>query len=191
VCFTESDQAHLGHLIATRGFEPWGIARRRPWVYDRGGGPVWHVRSEALAKTAQLSDYLWTWTVRLEAGQSDWLHEREWRVPLVGREALALSPEAVEAVIIGDPGWKPDDVEYVTLKHGSAIGFPNAEVGDFSTLGRSTSRSRPAAAALLARQAPVAMGRWRPAARHAAVRTCPDEPTAWYGSPPAIAKHAN
>jgi hypothetical protein len=83
--------------------------------YDQGGGPVWHLWEPAfealnsLASTTETIgavELLRTWTVRLEAGSSDWLHEREWRIP-VPCGVLDLEPRAVEAVIVGDPEWQP------------------------------------------------------------------------------------
>lgn len=112
VCFTESTVSGLEYLIAQRGFQPWGIAVRRQWVYDQGGAPVWHVRPEDQAAVEQFSPRLRTWTVRLDPDTerpSDWLHEREWRVPCE-HGSLALDPDAVVAIIIGDPHWAPEPV---------------------------------------------------------------------------------
>ncbi|MGB8385950.1 MAG: hypothetical protein WCG47_32725 [Dermatophilaceae bacterium] len=46
------------------------------------------------------------WLVRTEPGLSDWLHEREWRVP-VPEKLLQLVPSDLTAVLVGDPSWRP------------------------------------------------------------------------------------
>lgn len=51
---------------------------------------------------------------RLNPGRpSDWLYEREWRIPCEPDiEALVIDPAAVQAVVVGDPSWRPNDVEH-------------------------------------------------------------------------------
>jgi hypothetical protein len=115
VCFTESTVAGLEYLIERQGFHPWGLMIDRQWVFDQGGAPVWHYRSEDEAEIRELSPRLRTWAVRLDSDPSrpsDWLFEREWRVPCKPDvEALVIDPDAVHAVIVGDPFWAPEDIE--------------------------------------------------------------------------------
>jgi hypothetical protein len=86
-CFTEALLPGLGFMIQRRGYQPWGVLFRRQEVYDAGGGPVWHARREQYDLLAQ-DDRLRSWAVRLEAGSSDWLEEREWRIPRHGGVSL-------------------------------------------------------------------------------------------------------
>lgn len=108
VCLSESPWAHLQWLIGTRGFLPWGVFLSRQWVYDVGGAPVWYVRPE---QAAGVNPAFQSWTVRLEttpSSRSDWLHEREWRLPpFEGTGGVSLLPGSVMAVLVGDPAWQP------------------------------------------------------------------------------------
>ncbi|WP_328663302.1 hypothetical protein [Streptomyces sp. NBC_00328] len=40
LCFSESPPDHLAHLIADKGFAPWGIVTTRSKILARGGGAV-------------------------------------------------------------------------------------------------------------------------------------------------------
>jgi hypothetical protein len=63
-------------------------------------------------------------------GPSDWLHEREWRIPRPDGP-LALEPAAVKAIIVGSESWTPELVNTPV----EVPGFPNAFEGDFDTIG--------------------------------------------------------
>jgi hypothetical protein len=107
VCLSESPLEHLRWLLSTRQWPPWGVLLRRQAVYDLGGGPVWYARSEQLA---MLPPELRSWTVRFETGayRSDWLHEREWRIPVpADNPVLKLPPGTVPVILVGDPQWQP------------------------------------------------------------------------------------
>lgn len=112
-CFTESTQAGLKYLIRSQGFDSWGLVVDRQWVYDQGGAPVWYYRDDDRAEIDGLSDRLRTWTVRLSADParpSDWLHEREWRIPRPAGP-IQLNPNAIKAIIVGDVDWTPDPID--------------------------------------------------------------------------------
>lgn len=107
VCFSESPLDHMKWLIQERFWPPWGILLERQVVFDLGGGPVWYVRT---AQLAELPRDLRGWAVRLDAGdrRSDWLHEREWRIPLSangGAVAIPMNPQPT--ILVGDPSWIP------------------------------------------------------------------------------------
>ncbi|KFZ76998.1 hypothetical protein ED92_38470 [Amycolatopsis sp. MJM2582] len=105
VCFSESPIQHLHWLLTDRGFPPWALLFDRQRLYDVGGGPVWYTR-EAQHRT--LTPEQRDWAVKFDAFTNDWLHEREWRVPLPpGYTALRLSADVIVAVIIGEPNWAP------------------------------------------------------------------------------------
>jgi hypothetical protein len=104
VAFTESSQASVLRLISEGRYTPWGIGFSKQSIFDRGGGPVLYVRGDEWdAATAALPDPLRARIVRFWPGAtweggdpllfdaqqlpdtlanpSEWLHEREWRVP--------------------------------------------------------------------------------------------------------------
>ena len=108
ICLSESPLPHLSWLILQKGFQSWGLFLNRQWVYDNGGAPAWYVRAD---QYAQLSDDQRRWAVRLDAtngSRSDWLHEREWRIPLPDNAelGLALTQGAVAAILVPNPAWQ-------------------------------------------------------------------------------------
>ncbi len=108
ICLSESPPAHLSWLVGSRGWPPWGLIFSRQFIYDIGGGPAWHARSseyETLGRDHR------RWAVRLDTTpgrQSDWLFEREWRVPVPSdNPALHVTPHNLTGILIGDPDWQP------------------------------------------------------------------------------------
>lgn len=106
VCFSESDKAGVAALLSRGLFAGWGVVLRRSWLWDAGGGPAWYVRDDMWPQAARLQPELRSWMVRTEAGTSDWLHEREWRVPCLSGE-LELDVSGVEAFLVSDENWEP------------------------------------------------------------------------------------
>jgi hypothetical protein len=74
ICFSESPPDHLRWLIATRGWPAWGLLFFRQYIYDIGGGPVWHTRA---TQHAELNREQRRWAVRLDTTPVS-------RSPLVG-----------------------------------------------------------------------------------------------------------
>lgn len=107
VCFAEATDLGLQHLIGTVGYQPWGIVFRRQLVYDALGGPVFHYRPDEWAgDLAALPSRLRARFVRFEAGKSEWLWEREWRVVFEpGGPGFEFDPDDVAALIIGSQDW--------------------------------------------------------------------------------------
>jgi hypothetical protein len=105
VAFTESSQAAVRRLIADGSYTPWGVGFSKQFIFDKGGAPVMYVRGDEWdVAAAQLPDPLRARIVRFWPGAaweegdpliadgarqlpdslanpSEWLHEREWRVP--------------------------------------------------------------------------------------------------------------
>ncbi len=129
VCFTESTEAGLAYLIRNEGYQPWGVVLRREWIWSVGGGPVWYFRPEYENQVQNLPPDLRTWHIRLSDDPrrpSDWVHEREWRVPRLDGAPLKLTPDAIAAVIVGDPRWAPDGMP-ITDQFGEYLGdWPTA-----------------------------------------------------------------
>lgn len=108
VSFSECTKEHMAWLIAKRGWAPWGILLRRQDVYDMGGGPVWYARTQ---QYESLPEYFRPWAVRLETAprRSDWLHEREWRLP---SPQLTIPTQPDEdgwrvGILVGTSDWQP------------------------------------------------------------------------------------
>ena len=97
VCLTESTKEALRKLIAEGRYEPCGIGFSKQLVFDGGGGPALYVRGDEWQAAADaLAHPLRSRIVRFWPGAradgdetlshhlrtpSEWLHEREWRVP--------------------------------------------------------------------------------------------------------------
>ncbi|MGW4774180.1 hypothetical protein ACWEO2_39830 [Nocardia sp. NPDC004278] len=109
VCLTETKLDGLNFLIRDRGYEPWALLFQRQKVYDAGGGPVWYTRPSEYEALRQLDPKLRSWVVRLDPG-SDWLEEREWRVPQAHRPdgqapAISLTDLGFIGLIVADLNW--------------------------------------------------------------------------------------
>jgi hypothetical protein len=90
------------------GLAAVGVDLRAQYIYDIGGGPVWHTRS---IQHTELEREQRRWAVRLDTtpgNRSDWLFEREWRVPVsVEKPFLEIDSNNVVGVLIGEPNWQP------------------------------------------------------------------------------------
>lgn len=110
VCMTEATQAGVHYLIETRGYAPWGLMFDRQHVYAAGGGPVWYTRPDEY-RMLKGDESLRTWAVELSE-QSDWSHEREWRIPRPASSSglapsISLSELGFCGVLVGDHAWDP------------------------------------------------------------------------------------
>jgi hypothetical protein len=125
VAFTESSQASVLRLISEGRYTPWGIGFSKQFIFDEDGGPVLYVRGDEWdAATAALPDPLRARAVRFWPGatwqegdplrfdgahqlpdaianESQWLHEREWRVP----HDVEFGWGDVKFVIVPAPDW--------------------------------------------------------------------------------------
>jgi len=133
VCLTEATPNGLSFLIGRRGYQPWGLVFTRQSVYDAGGGPVWYARPDEYHLVRSVNARVKSWLVRLEPGSSDWLEEREWRIPLsndplsgeVATEpALPLHALHLAALLVGDQNWSPTRTGRTTLPTGTQIQGP-------------------------------------------------------------------
>lgn len=100
-CFTEAGYAGLQFMIQRHGYQPWGLIFHQQTVYDAGGGPAWHTRREQHDLLLQ-DPRLRSWAVSFEAGSSEWLDEREWRVV---RDDLSLQEFRPSGLLVGHPSW--------------------------------------------------------------------------------------
>lgn len=105
VCFSESPADHLRWLLNDRMFPAWALLFTRQWVYNFGGGPVWYPRDQ---QYSTMTPEQRNWAVRFDAYNSDWLHEREWRIPVQpGYAGLQITAADVLAIIVEEPDWQP------------------------------------------------------------------------------------
>jgi hypothetical protein len=121
ICFSESPPAHLAHLIADRGFPPWGIVVTRESILQHGGGAVAYL-PEGIRN--QFPEELRHWVVPIktngEAG--DWSHEREWRLPLPADLDGVTILAPLRAILVGDLGWRPTPIgtdEWIDMESGT------------------------------------------------------------------------
>jgi hypothetical protein len=92
VCFSERRHRwRRSHAVARRLGAVGCCRQPRLGVWQQGGGPVSYVRDEVRADIApNLDERTLSWLVRTEPQSSDWLHEREWRVPCADASQAAL-----------------------------------------------------------------------------------------------------
>lgn len=115
LCFSESPPEHLAHLIGIGRFQPWGVVANRGAILALGGGSVAYVPDGVHASFAAAG--LQHWAVRTANG-SEWMHEREWRLPT---ESGARGVQNFAAILVGDASWRPSPVE---------AGWVNASTGE-------------------------------------------------------------
>jgi hypothetical protein len=117
VCLTESTKAAVVTLIAEGRYTPCGVGFSKQFVFDRGGGPALYVRGDEWLHAAGLPEPLRSRVVRFwpgadpdpgeflgshVAGPSEWLHEREWRVPA----QLGFGWHDVEFLVVPHVKWQ-------------------------------------------------------------------------------------
>jgi hypothetical protein len=115
LCFSEPSEAARrvmlrDGVVAVRGpYAPWGLVFDRSWLIDAGARPVLYLSSEEMNRTDDLPIPLRSRRVRYDPGQSDWLHEREWRICYRPRDnpRLKLTHGLVVGVIVGERNWVP------------------------------------------------------------------------------------
>ncbi|MER8091886.1 hypothetical protein [Streptomyces goshikiensis] len=127
ICLSESPPTHLAHLVTERGFAPWGIVITRAQALRVHGGAVAYVTTQTREQFVRAG--LDQWAVRVDT-DSQWMHEREWRVPLrrtkadgVVEEVEGVTIRNLAAIFIGDPDWRPTPVAT-----GWASGFTGEQV---------------------------------------------------------------
>lgn len=120
-CFTESTVRGVSWLISTNHFVPYGIAFTKSFVFAHGGAPAIVVRGDEWKHVRSLPPELRARTVRLWPGalpdlgeslpahlhtRSEWLGEREWRVPAdAGAAALTFETHDIAFLVVPDADW--------------------------------------------------------------------------------------
>ena len=102
VCFTESPISEIGALFALSAanpinnlprYEPYGIAVKKEWLYEKKGRPVIYQHSQEFALLPPAIQWR---HVRYEPPYVDLTWEREWRVCA---EELTITPNDVLVVV--------------------------------------------------------------------------------------------
>ena len=119
VCLTESTKTAISFLVREGRYTPCGVGFSKQYVFDRGGGPALYVRGDEWSMVQSLPEPLRSRAVRFWPGAapapgeflasdltapSEWLHEREWRVP----ERLVFDWDDVEFLLVPSVGWGQD-----------------------------------------------------------------------------------
>lgn len=134
VCLTESTKAAVTLLVAERRYEPCGIGFSKQFVFNQGAAPAIYVRGDEWPQIDALPQPLRSRAVRFWPGavpegaevvpqnltRSEWLHEREWRVP----GDLDFGWDDVGFVIVPDAAWYDsyiEDVRYLTSPLGEEM----------------------------------------------------------------------
>lgn len=110
VCFTEGTAAGCSWLISEGRYSSCGIAFTKRYLFGLGGGPVLQVRGDEWHQVESWPESARARVVRLWPGasaepgenlpwwlegRSEWLYEREWRLPsIAGSTPFALSQVA-------------------------------------------------------------------------------------------------
>jgi len=124
VCLTESTRAAVTTLIGAGRYEPCGIGFSKQFAFERTGGPAVYVRGDEWPSVSALPQPLRSRAVRFwpgadpDAGEflpshlsspSEWLHEREWRVP----GDLTFGWDDVRFLIVPHPSWQHYYAEWI------------------------------------------------------------------------------
>jgi hypothetical protein len=137
VCFTEASPAGVSTLVREGRYQAWGVAYSKDVVFAQKGGPVLYVRGDELLDTYALSEALRARVTKVWPGveqgpdepiwqphertESEWTHEREWRVPLVGgRTEFVFGSNDVAFVLV--PSWSHAPPGYPAVVFDAATG---------------------------------------------------------------------
>lgn len=120
VCFTEATLAGVRQLVQVNRYVPWGIEMSKDFVFRNGGGPAFYVRGDKWRTFCQSDlpsdvkalgtpywpgiEFVGQWREMKHPldFESEWAHEREWRVPITGSEpepALAFDYSDITAIV--------------------------------------------------------------------------------------------
>jgi len=125
-CFTESTVRGVSWLIAQRHFVSYGIAFTKTFLFANGGAPAIVVRGDEWRHVKNLPPELRARAIRLWPGatadsgealprhlqtRSEWLGEREWRVPAdSGTPAIRFGTEDIAFLVVPNDGWIESNV---------------------------------------------------------------------------------
>jgi hypothetical protein len=130
-CFSESTKASIPKLIRDGRYAPYGIAFSKQLIFENGGGPALYVRGDewetmAAAVPQPVRSRLvrfWPGAVSPDGkklphpleNRSEWLHEREWRVP----NEFRFDWRDVTFLVIPNTSWQQFYANWLTGRSGS------------------------------------------------------------------------
>jgi hypothetical protein len=130
VALTESTKAAVTTLIAQERYEPCGVGFSKQFAFEKGGGPALYVRgdewleaAEALSSPLRQRLVLFWPGAEAESGEllddhlrteSQWLHEREWRVP----GDLPFSWSDVKFLLVPNTSWQTFYASWIESSYG-------------------------------------------------------------------------
>lgn len=143
-CFTESTVRGVSWLVAQGHFLSYGIAFTKAFLFANGGAPVIVVRGDEWSHVENLPPALRARAVRLWPGanpdpgealpphlqtRSEWLGEREWRVPAdTGTPAIEFGTGDIAFLVVPDAGWIESNVRGLVKSAGKEAGRRLASV---------------------------------------------------------------
>ena len=143
-CFTESTVRGVSWLIARKHFVPYGIAFTKAFLFNNGGAPAIVIRGDEWRHVRNLPPELRARTIRLWPGatadlgevlpahletRSEWLGEREWRVPAdTGTPAIRFGTDDIAFLVVPDAGWVESNVRNLVKSGGKEAGRRLASV---------------------------------------------------------------
>ena len=143
-CFTESTARGVSWLISQNHFVPYGVAFTKPFLFNTGGAPAIVIRGDEWKFVRALPPELRARTVRLWPGadpepgeslpahlqtRSEWLSEREWRVPApAGTPAVTFSTDDIAFLVVPDADWVTSNVRSLVKTGGTEAGRRLASV---------------------------------------------------------------
>jgi hypothetical protein len=143
-CFTESTARGVSWLIAEKHFVPYGVAFTKTFLFERGGAPAIVVRGDEWTYVRNLPPALRARAIRLWPGaaavpgewlpphlqtRSEWLGEREWRVPAdAGSAAVTFGTDDIAFLVVPDADWIKSNVRTLVKAGSMDIGRRLASV---------------------------------------------------------------
>ena len=144
VCFSECTQYGITKLVSSRRYGPWGLAFHKDAVFGLGGGPAFYVRGDEWPHVAKMPAEVRFRAARFWPGaepeegedlpdhlakESDWLHEREWRV--CGRgdpPKIDIETSDVAFLIVRTRAFRDDLGRWIHDSRGPGEEIPFADI---------------------------------------------------------------
>jgi hypothetical protein len=130
-CFTESTASALRSVIGER-YTACGIAFEKDVLFRAGGGPCFYVRGDHWDEVDSVLEAMRPFCTKFWPGvytesyeelwelppgthnESQWAHEREWRVPGAGDPpGFRFGWKEIAFIVAPEPGWQPFVADWI------------------------------------------------------------------------------